>query len=538
MPERLGVDVVERMVGSLGVRKAIMVTVAFTGLVALVIGGLGLVEMRSVAVRGDEMYRQAVEPAETLSKLHELVWKFRFSALSTTVATTDQARQTFTAMQDQTRRDIDAGIEAYGRFDLAAGQRDGNASFKQAWQEFLTLRDQAQQLRDQRRMVEFEGLRVQKLNPAADRLIAVLDNLTAVSVRIGQARLAAVRNTYSQSWLTVSIVLVAGLLMALLLARLVAGTIIRPLQRLRHTLQAVAGGDLTQTVDVAARNELGEMAASLNAATTQMRAAVGTLAGSSTGLAGRAAQLERTSQDLERSAQRTSERVASIGQDLGSVSSSVQSVAGGADEMGQSIRQISASASEAATVARDGVEVAAATEDIMKRLGVSSAEIGNVVKVITAIAEQTNLLALNATIEAARAGESGKGFAVVAGEVKDLAQETAKATEEIGRRVQAIQADTGSAVESIASVSEVIRRINEYQTTIAAAVEEQSATASGMAGDLNVAAGGTERIGGGMGEVVQAADGTRDGAATARAAAAELSTMSAELRTAVSTFRY
>ncbi|MER7274591.1 methyl-accepting chemotaxis protein [Dactylosporangium sp. NPDC000244] len=526
------------MVGSLGVRKAIMVTVAVTGLVALVIGVLGLVQTRSVAAQSDEMYRRAVAPAETLGKLHELVWKFRYSALATTTSAGDQARQTFAAMQDQTLKDLNAGAEAYGRFDLTAEQRGAFASFQQSWQEFLTLRDQAQQLSAQGRTAELDAMRVQKLNPAADRTIAALDNLTAISVRIGEARLAAARDTYSQARLSLTIVLVAGLLVALILAGLVAGAIIRPLQRLRQALQALAGGDLTQTVDVTTRNELGEMAASVNAATAHMRAAVGTLAGSSTGLSGRAAQLEQTSQDLERSAQRTSERVASIGQDLGSVSSSVHSVAGGAGEMGQSIRQISASASEAATVARDGVEVAAATEDIMKRLGMSSAEIGNVVKVITAIAEQTNLLALNATIEAARAGESGKGFAVVAGEVKDLAQETAKATEEIGRRVQAIQADTGSAVESIASVSEVIRRINEYQTTIAAAVEEQSATAGGMAGDLNVAAGGAERIGGGMSEVVQAADSTRDGAATARAAAAELSVMSAELRTAVSAFRY
>ncbi|WP_432970414.1 methyl-accepting chemotaxis protein [Dactylosporangium sp. CA-233914] len=538
MLERLGVDVVERVVGSLGVRTAIMVTVVVTGLVALVIGVLGLLQTRSVAAQGDEMYRRAVAPAETLGKLHELVWKFRYSALATTTSAGDQARQTFTAMQEQTLKDLNAGIEAYGRFDLTTEQRDAFASFKQSWQGYLTLRDQAQQLSAQGRTADLEALRVQKLNPSADQTIAALDNMTAISVRIGEARLAAARDTYSQARLTLSIVLVGGLLLALILAGLVAGTIIRPLQRLRQALQALAGGDLTQTVDVTARNELGEMAVSVNAATAQMRAAVGTLAGSSTGLAGRAAQLEQTSQDLERSAQRTSERVASIGQDLGSVSSSVHSVAGGAGEMGQSIRQISASASEAATVARDGVEVAAATEDIMKRLGMSSAEIGNVVKVITAIAEQTNLLALNATIEAARAGESGKGFAVVAGEVKDLAQETAKATEEIGRRVQAIQADTGSAVESIASVSEVIRRINEYQTTIAAAVEEQSATAGGMAGDLNVAAGGAERIGGGMREVVQAADSTRDGAATARAAAAELSEMSAELRTAVSAFRY
>ncbi|MEV0564364.1 methyl-accepting chemotaxis protein [Dactylosporangium sp. NPDC050588] len=172
------------------------------------------------------------------------------------------------------------------------------------------------------------------------------------------------------------------------------------------------------------------------------------------------------------------------------------------------------------------------------RLGSSSAEIGDVIKVITSIAEQTNLLALNATIEAARAGEAGKGFAVVAGEVKDLAQETAEATEEIGQRVRAIQTDTTGAVESISEIARVIGRINEYQTTIASAVEEQSAVTTSMATDLSVAASGADRINGGIGEVVRAVDNTMHGAQATRAAAAELTTMSEELRAIVGGFKH
>jgi methyl-accepting chemotaxis protein len=180
----------------------------------------------------------------------------------------------------------------------------------------------------------------------------------------------------------------------------------------------------------------------------------------------------------------------------GEVSAKVATVATGTDEMALSIREISVNASEAAGVAADAMSVAAETTQTITRLGESSAEIGNVIKVITGIAAQTNLLALNATIEAARAGEAGKGFAVVASEVKDFAQETAKATEDIGRRVAAIQSDTAVAVavEAISRISSVIERVHGFQTTIASAVEEQNATTNEMGRNVAQAAASSAEI--------------------------------------------
>ena len=159
-------------------------------------------------------------------------------------------------------------------------------------------------------------------------------------------------------------------------------------------------------------------------------------------------------------------------------------------------------------------------------------------KVITSIAQQTNLLALNATIEAARAGEAGKGFAVVAGEVKDLAQETAKATEDIARRVEAIQGDTAGAVAAISEISSIIERINEIQTVIASAVEEQTATTNEMNRSIDEAASGAHEIANRITQVARATQETAGTVGNARHAAQELARMSGQLQQVVARFHY
>jgi methyl-accepting chemotaxis protein len=176
------------------------------------------------------------------------------------------------------------------------------------------------------------------------------------------------------------------------------------------------------------------------------------------------------------------------------VSQNVQTVAAGAQEMGASIGEIARNAQEAAHVATGAVSAVEETTGTMVKLGESSKEIGDVIRLITSIAEQTNLLALNATIEAARAGDAGKGFAVVADEVKQLAQETARATEGISRRVETIQQDAEQATAAIAEVADVITRMNEFQATIAGAVEEQTATTRAINAGVAQAADGSADI--------------------------------------------
>jgi methyl-accepting chemotaxis protein len=205
--------------------------------------------------------------------------------------------------------------------------------------------------------------------------------------------------------------------------------------------------------------------------------------------------------------------------------------------MQASIREISKSANSAARVAKDAVAVANSTNQTIARLGDSSIEIGKVIKMITTIAQQTNLLALNATIEAARAGEAGKGFAVVAYEVKELAKQTAKATDDIGQQIDAIQVNAKGAVQAIGEVSSVINQINDISYSIASAVEEQTATTGEIGRNVTEAAKGTGDIAKNITGVATAARETTKGANETQKAALSLSTLASDMQTLVAKFK-
>jgi methyl-accepting chemotaxis protein len=247
-------------------------------------------------------------------------------------------------------------------------------------------------------------------------------------------------------------------------------------------------------------------------------------------LSASAEELNAVSTQMASNAEETSAQANVVSAASEQVSKNVQVVATGVEEMNSAIREIAKNASESARVSQNAVTAAADANTTVSRLGDSSAEIGKVIKVITSIAEQTNLLALNATIEAARAGEAGKGFAVVANEVKELAKETAKATEDISRKIEAIQSVTNGAVASIKQIGEVIAQINDISNAIATAVEEQTATATEMSRNVGEAAKGTAEIAQNISSVAQAAQNTTQGANNCQQAASELARMAAELR--------
>jgi methyl-accepting chemotaxis protein len=259
---------------------------------------------------------------------------------------------------------------------------------------------------------------------------------------------------------------------------------------------------------------------------------------SASALAASAEELTAVSQQMAGNAEETAVQASVVANASDDVSKRVGVVAASSEEMQASIREIAKAANESASVVRNAVGAADSANITVRSLGESSVGIGKVIKVITSIAQQTNLLALNATIEAARAGEAGKGFAVVANEVKELAKGTARATEEIGQKIDAIQHDTRSAVDAIAQISNIIKEVNDISNNIAAAVEEQTVTTNEISRNVTEAAGGTGEIANNIAGVATAAQDTTRGAADTQTAAKALSEMAAELEKLVGRFRF
>jgi methyl-accepting chemotaxis protein len=313
--------------------------------------------------------------------------------------------------------------------------------------------------------------------------------------------------------------------------------VISPVQEAGAVLKNIAKGDLTAKVVGNYQGDHADIKNDINAMTEALQTSMRSIAENATSLSSASEELTATSQQMSANAEETSAQANVVSASAEQVNKNLQTVATGTEEMSASIKEIAKNAHESAKVATAAVKVAEDTNQIVSKLGDSSTEIGQVIKVITSIAQQTNLLALNATIEAARAGEAGKGFAVVANEVKELAKQTAKATEDISRKIEAIQGDTKGAVGAIGQISAVIKQVNDISNTIATAVEEQNATTNEMARNVGEAAKGSGEITKNISGVADAAKSTTHGANDSLKASQALAQMSTVLRELVAQFK-
>ncbi|MGW4943112.1 methyl-accepting chemotaxis protein [Actinoplanes sp. NPDC004185] len=517
-----------------------VVAVAAMAIVAVVVGGLGIYRISEMS---DDLTQMKAEHVDSLQQVAELrggiAEMFRGMLLyqiGTDAAGKKLGRDAVSAADTK----IDSALGAYSEIAADSQARQQSlATFTEALKHYRALRDT---------VLFQEPISGGYTLPAPDQILnefnsveGAMNTSVADLQKLEDTEANALAQEAGKEFRSARTIMIASLIIGILLAAAIAMLVVRLIKQQLATvataLGAVADNDLTIPAEVRSRDELGRMAMAVNRARDGLRATVGSLTTGAHNLGASTQQLTGVTARIGESAREAAAQAGLVAAAAGDVSGSVQSVAAGSDEMGASIREIAQNANDAAQVASSAVGVAQSTNDTVAKLGTSSAEIGDVVKVITAIAEQTNLLALNATIEAARAGDAGKGFAVVASEVKDLAQETARATEDISRRVETIQADTSSAVEAIGEISQIIQRINDYQVTIASAVEEQTATTAEMSRSIGEAAGGSSTIATNINGVAHSAEQTSSTLVEADAAVSQLNGVAEELRVVAERFR-
>ncbi|MHB1310428.1 MAG: methyl-accepting chemotaxis protein [Gemmatimonadaceae bacterium] len=521
---------------NLRIQSKLMLSFSLVASVALAVGGVGISNLSAIDKADTRMYESVVTPYVDVVDLTKYLQRTNASVLELLNARDATEAAAARAGLDEAKESLTISFDALGQQTLEPAVKKLIAQANTAREGWLPVCDRmvematAGRAADARRLMASEGTNALKVfETALDELARGLGT-SADGIARGNGALA------HRSITLLGVVMLLALLLAIGLGFFVSREIARPLVLVVGALEKVAAGDLTVRADVRTKDELGRLGAALNQAAEAMHESVEAISSNAQALAAASEELSAVSTQMGSNADETSTQAGVASAAADQVSKSVQTVAADTEVMNAAINQIAQNAARAVEVARGAVGAADAANATVSQLGVSSAEIGAVIKVITSIAEQTNLLALNATIEAARAGEAGKGFAVVANEVKELAKETARATEDIARKVEAIQGDTRGAVTAIGEIAGVIRQLNDISGTIASAVEEQAATTGKIGRNVEQAAHGSHEIAGAIAGVANAAQSTSHGVQDAQQAAHELAQMAATLTSLVSHF--
>jgi len=506
--------------------------------VTVVLGVFSMVELSTVNMRTVDIATHWLPSVRALGELRYDVSLVRRAEKDCILAS---SRTEFETNEAKVNQRVSAVADTARKYEATISSDEERRSFKEfqiQWAESLTITKRVLQLAAQSKDAEAFALEQSDGKAVFDAANQALQEGVDLSDKGAKHATEQSAKDYSSSRYGVVGILAGAVLIGLIISVSIARSISGAVSRMAAMIQEIATNNLAVAdMEIKSLDEIGQAGTALNKMKNNLHEVIQTIAGTAVQVASASEELSSTSQQITANSEETSAQAKVVSDATQQVTQNLQTVATGTEQMSASIKEIAKNATEAAKVATSAVKVAETANATMAKLGDSSTQIGQVIKVITSIAQQTNLLALNATIEAARAGEAGKGFAVVANEVKELAKETAKATEDISRKIDAIQGDTKAAVDAIATIGEVINQINGISNTIATAVEEQNATTNEMARNVSEAAHGSGEITSNIAGVAQAAESTSHGAGETQKAAQQLVETSAQLRRLVEQFK-
>ncbi|MFC7534166.1 methyl-accepting chemotaxis protein [Actinoplanes sp. GCM10030250] len=525
-------------VKDLRVAAKLFLSFAVVCALAVIIGVVGVLQVRAANDRMKELYASNLKAIDYLGKTSNAVTSLRFQ-LANMMLTPDRAgRDAAQAKIDAVDADLDTQFANY-KSTGTEGRETQIAAFEEAVAGYRQIRDEQMiPLALANNVARFIEVRAGEAQPFIDATDGALEELIRMEDAFAVKTQQESDEAASGAAITIGGIVVAALILSAIIVVLISRAVARPLGRAVTVLERVAGGELVGRLPVDTADEVGRMGGALNTALERISGAMRDIGGNVDTLASSSEELAAVAALVNESADRSSAQAQAASSATEQISMNITTIAAGSDEIGASIGEIARSTSSAAEVASSAVTASAKAGEILNKLGASSTEIGAVVKLITTIAEQTNLLALNATIEAARAGELGKGFAVVAGEVKELAQQTARATEDISTRVLTIQGDSEAAVVAIEDISKIIEQINATQSAIAAAVEQQTATTTEMSRNVNEVAAGSSQISESVSAVAAAAGETTSAAANTAQTSHDLARIASALQGSLARFTY